>query len=429
MPVTILTKYSTTPTAVPNAGQLTLGELAINVTDKKIYALNASNNVVLLAQSPPTLTTTGTTGAATFTNNVLNIPQYQGAVTLTTTGTSGATTFTSNTLNVPQYQGAITFTTTGTSGASTFAANALNIPQYQGAITFTTIGIDGPATFAGNTLNIPQYQGALTVTSIGTSGPALLIGTVLNIPQYSGGAGGITLTTTGTSGPATLIAGNLNVPNYGGGAGTVSDVSVVSANGFAGTVATSTSTPAITLSTTITGVIKGNGTAISAATAGTDYLAPPSGTALLKANSGAALANAVAGTDYQAPITLTTTGLSGAATFTSNTLNVPNYGIKTLASTANSATPSINTDLYNTVVITGQTLAITSFTTNLTGTPFNGQKLSIAITGTTGIAITWGASFESSSVTLPTTTVGTNRLDIGFIWNVATSKWRCIGAA
>ncbi len=50
------------------------------------------------------------------------------------------------------------------------------------------------------------------------------------------------------------------------GTGTVTTVSVVSANGFAGSVATATTTPAITLTTTITGVLKGNGTAISAAT-------------------------------------------------------------------------------------------------------------------------------------------------------------------
>lgn len=53
---------------------------------------------------------------------------------------------------------------------------------------------------------------------------------------------------------------------------------------------------------TLTGIVKGNGaSAFSAATAGTDYLAPPSGTAILKANSGGALANATAGTDYLAP--------------------------------------------------------------------------------------------------------------------------------
>jgi hypothetical protein len=60
----------------------------------------------------------------------------------------------------------------------------------------------------------------------------------------------------------------------GSGGGTVTSVSVVSANGFAGTVATATSTPAITLTTSITGVLKGNGTAISAATSGTDYVIP-----------------------------------------------------------------------------------------------------------------------------------------------------------
>lgn len=49
------------------------------------------------------------------------------------------------------------------------------------------------------------------------------------------------------------------------GSGTVTSVSVVSANGFAGSVATATTTPAITLSTTITGILSGNGTAISAA--------------------------------------------------------------------------------------------------------------------------------------------------------------------
>ena len=53
-------------------------------------------------------------------------------------------------------------------------------------------------------------------------------------------------------------------------AGTVTAVSVVSANGFAGT-SSGGATPALTISTSITGVLKGDGTAISAATSGTDY--------------------------------------------------------------------------------------------------------------------------------------------------------------
>jgi len=107
----------------------------------------------------------------------------------------------------------------------------------------------------------------------------------------------------------------------GGGSGTVTTVSVVSTNGFAGTVATATTTPAITLTTTITGVLKGNGTAISAATAGTDYSAGTSAlaTGILKSTtSTGALTIAVAGTDYGVPMVATavsTTGNSAASTF------------------------------------------------------------------------------------------------------------------
>jgi hypothetical protein len=62
---------------------------------------------------------------------------------------------------------------------------------------------------------------------------------------------------------AVSVAGNQ-------GTGAVTTVSVVSANGLAGTSSGGT-TPALTLSTTVTGLLKGNGTAISAATANTDY--------------------------------------------------------------------------------------------------------------------------------------------------------------
>ena len=113
----------------------------------------------------------------------------------------------------------------------------------------------------------------------------------------------------------------------------------------------------------------------------------------------------------------------------SGNINSTRINPRVLASTANSATPTLNTDNYDMMVITGQSVAITNFSTNLTGTPVNGQKLWIAITGTGAIAITWGTSFESSTVTLPTTTVTTARLDVGFVWNVATSKWRCVAVA
>lgn len=62
----------------------------------------------------------------------------------------------------------------------------------------------------------------------------------------------------------------------GGGSGTVTTVSVASANGFAGTVANPTTTPAVSVKFGFTsGLVKaGTGGAASAATAGADYVAP-----------------------------------------------------------------------------------------------------------------------------------------------------------
>lgn len=103
---------------------------------------------------------------------------------------------------------------------------------------------------------------------------------------------------------------------------------------------------------------------------------------------------------------------------------------KRVGTTTSSATPTINTDNVDMYTLTAQAADITSFTTNLSGTPTDGQTLWIAITGTAARAITWGASFEASgNVALPTTTVTTARLDVGFVWNAATSKWRCVATA
>ena len=97
--------------------------------------------------------------------------------------------------------------------------------------------------------------------------------------------------------------------------GTVSSVSVVSANGLAGTVATATTTPAITLSTTITGLLKGNGTAISAAASGTDYAPATSGTSILYGNGAGGFSNVTIGTGVAFSAgTLSATGSGGTVT-------------------------------------------------------------------------------------------------------------------
>jgi hypothetical protein len=106
----------------------------------------------------------------------------------------------------------------------------------------------------------PPSQG--TVTAVTATAPVVSSG---------GTAPDISMPAATTSVSGYLTSTDWNTFNNKG-SGSVTSASVVSANGFAGTVATATTTPAITLTTTITGVLKGNGTAISAAVANTDYM-------------------------------------------------------------------------------------------------------------------------------------------------------------
>ena len=98
------------------------------------------------------------------------------------------------------------------------------------------------------------------------------------------------------------------------------------------------------------------------------------------------------------------------------------------ATTASSATPTINTDTTDVFTITALAAAITSFTTNLSGTPTEGQKLIIRILDNgTARTIAWGASFAARGTALPTTTVISKYLHVFLIWNTVTSTWDCVG--
>ena len=140
-----------------------------------------------------------------------------------------------------------------------------------------------PDSLGQNDLTINLDTDKTLVINSGVEGPALITTSNdqdLHINPAVGGGQYLVLganrwpTADGTSGQVLTTNGSgvLSFTTVSG-TGTVTSVSVTSTNGFAGTVATATTTPAITLSTTVTGVLKGDGTAISAATSGTDYSA------------------------------------------------------------------------------------------------------------------------------------------------------------
>lgn len=121
-----------------------------------------------------------------------------------------------------------------------------------------------------------SYVGQSSITTLGTIGTGVWQGTAIadtyiaSAATWNAKQGTITLTTTGTSGAATLIGNTLNIPQYtgGGGSGTVTTVSVVTANGVSGSVATATTTPAITITL---GAITPTSVVASGAISGTNF--------------------------------------------------------------------------------------------------------------------------------------------------------------
>lgn len=173
-----------------------------------------------------------------------------------------------------------------------------------------------------------KLSGTLTNTHI-------FVGNGSNVATDVSAAGDLTLANTGvftfntvngnvgsfTNASFTVNAKGL-ITAASSGTAPVTSISVATANGLAGS-SSGGATPILTLSTTITGILKGNGTSISQATANTDYLPATSGSAIQKANGSGGLTAAASGTDYQAPISTSSapanqfgTGFTAPNTFT-----------------------------------------------------------------------------------------------------------------
>jgi hypothetical protein len=206
-----------------------------------------------------------------------------------------------------------------------------------------------------------------------------------------------------------------------GTAGTVTNVSVVSANGLAGTVANATTAAAITLSTTITGVLKGNGTAISAAAAGTDYAPATAGNSILFGNGSGGFSDVTVGTGLSfvggtlaasaVAGTVTSVGVSGGTTgLTTTGSPITTSGTITLGGTlgVDSGGTGSNT-LTGYVKGTGTSpLSATSTipTTDLSGTVSNAQLTNSAIT-INGNSVSLGGSTNITAAAANALTIGT----------------------
>jgi hypothetical protein len=261
-------------------------------------------------------------------------PQYVAQSTLSVGSASTATTATNlagganGSLPYQTGSGATTFLAAGTdgyvltlaSGVPTWAASSGGVSSFQTNLSGLT-----PNT---STTGAITLSGTLGATSGGTSQSTYATGDIL----YASASNTLSKLTIGSSNQVLQVVGG--VPTWqtlSTGSGTVTDVSVSSANGFAGTVATSTTTPVITLTTSITGVLKGSAGALATATAGTDYSAGTAGlsSGILYSTTSTGALSIASGSQIVTEIG------ANAVTNATNATNASNVAISTASTNAN----------------------------------------------------------------------------------------------
>ena len=232
--------------------------------------------------------------------------------------------------------GTITLNNTGV--LSNIAGAGISVSSATGNVTVANTGV---LSFSGGTTGLTPatattgaitLAGTLAIANGGTNGSATP--TAGAVSYGTGMAYGFTAA--GTAGQVLTSAG-AGVPTWTTPTtGTVTSVSVVSANGFAGTVATATTTPAITLTTSVTGVLKGNGTAISAAVVNTDYFAPSA--PVTKTADFTVAATEVWLINNKSGSTCTVT-LPTASSWTGRVLRFQNYQVRAVVSASSNVVP------------------------------------------------------------------------------------------
>ena len=254
--------------STPTTGAITLAGTLIAANGGTGYASYAVGDL-LYANTTTTLAKLAdvATGNALISGGVSTAPSW---------GKIGLTTHVSGTL--PIANGGTNATATPTAGAVAYGSGT--------AYAFTAAGTSGQVlTSAGS--GAPTWTTPTTGTVTSVTGTAPVVSSGGATPAISMAAANGTTNGYLTSTDWTTFNSK--------GSGTVTSVSVVSANGLAGT-SSGGATPALTLSTTITGLLKGNGTAISAATSGTDYAPATSGTSILYGNGSGGFSNVTVGT-------------------------------------------------------------------------------------------------------------------------------------
>lgn len=198
------------------------------------------------------------------------------------------------------------------------------------------------------------------------------------------GSGGFSNVTVGSG--LSYSAGSLTSTGSGG---TVTSVSVVSANGMGGTVATATTTPAITLTTSVNGLVKGNATSFSAATAGTDYVAPGTATTFtaLQTFSGTTTNISSKFLNAKETVTVSATAATGTIAYYVTTQSVLYYTTNASANWTVNLTGASTPTTLDSMMSTGESITVAFLVTQGTTAYYN---TTVQVDGTTsGVTTKW----------------------------------------
>jgi hypothetical protein len=179
--------YSTTATAVPTSGNLASGELAINITDEKLYFKNAAGTVKLLASNASASGTTGTSilygnGTGGFSNVTIGTGVTFVGGTLSAAGTGGTVTSvalsggtTGLTVSGSPITTSGTITLAGTLAVANGGTGQTSYTDGQLLIGNTTGNTLTKATLtAGTGIAITNAGGSITIASVGGGDNSLL---------------------------------------------------------------------------------------------------------------------------------------------------------------------------------------------------------------------------------------------------------------
>lgn len=99
--------------------------------------------------------------------------------------------------------------------------------------------------------------------------------------------------------------------------------------------------------------------------------------------------------------------------------------IDRVTSTTSDAAPTPNADTTDLYLLTAQAAGATFGAP--TGSPYPGQNLLVRIKDNgTARSLAWNAIYRAIGVTLPTTTVVSKTLYLGFKYNAVDTKWDCL---